>query len=54
MTDPARNAALDLLTAALARRAGLETGLEAPGFGRLSPQDRPFARALAMVTLRRL
>jgi len=54
VTDPARNAALDLLTAALARRAGLETGLEAPGFGRLSPQDRAFARALAMVTLRRL
>jgi len=52
--DPARKAALTLLTAALSRRAGLEAALEAPGFGRLAAQDRAFARALAMTTLRRL
>jgi 16S rRNA (cytosine967-C5)-methyltransferase len=51
-TDPARAAALKLLNDALARRGGFETGLAA--LGRLSVQDRAFARALVMVTLRRL
>jgi len=52
--DPARAAAFDLVTAALARRAGLEAALEAPHLAALAPQDRSFARALAMTTLRRL
>jgi 16S rRNA (cytosine967-C5)-methyltransferase len=52
--DPARLAALDLLTAALARKAGLEQALEAGRFGRLDGQDRSFARALVMATLRHL
>jgi 16S rRNA (cytosine967-C5)-methyltransferase len=52
--DPARRAALDLLTAALGRRAGLESALEAPSLTSLAPQDRAFARAVAMTTLRRL
>jgi len=52
--DPARRAAFDLLTAALGRKAGLEVALEAPAFARLSPQDRGFARALAMAALRHL
>jgi len=52
--DPARQAALDLLTAALGRKAGLETALETPLIGRLEPKDRAFARALAMATLRHL
>jgi 16S rRNA (cytosine967-C5)-methyltransferase len=52
--DPARKAALDLLTAALGRKAGLESALETAAVARLSPQDRGFARALAMVTLRHL
>jgi 16S rRNA (cytosine967-C5)-methyltransferase len=53
--DPAlaaRAAALKLLTSALASRAGLEAGLA--GLGRLSPEDRAFARALVMATLRHL
>jgi 16S rRNA (cytosine967-C5)-methyltransferase len=54
VTDRARLAALDILTAALARKAGLEGALEGPALTGLSPQDRAFARALAMVTLRRL
>ena len=52
--DPARNAALEMLVAALSRKAGLESALEAPGVNALSPQDRSFARALVMTTLRRL
>jgi len=52
--DPARLAALDLLTAALARKAGLEQALEAGRFGKLEGQDRAFARALVMATLRHL
>ncbi len=52
--DPARLAALDLLTAALARKAGLEQALEAGRFGKLDGQDRNFARALVMATLRHL
>jgi 16S rRNA (cytosine967-C5)-methyltransferase len=51
---PARAAALDLLDAALSRRAGLEEGLNHPSLGRLEPRDRAFARALAMATLRHL
>lgn len=51
---PARAAALDLLTAALSRRAGLEEGLSHPALAALSPRDRAFARALVMATLRRL
>lgn len=51
---PARGAALDILTAALARRTGLEEAISTPAFGALSPRDRAFARALAMATLRRL
>jgi len=48
----ARAAALKLLTAALSNRAGLEGALG--GLAGLSPQDRAFARALAMATLRHL
>jgi 16S rRNA (cytosine967-C5)-methyltransferase len=51
-TDPARAAALRLLSEALTRRGGFEVGLAA--LGRLSAQDRAFARALVMATLRRL
>jgi 16S rRNA (cytosine967-C5)-methyltransferase len=50
----ARAAALDLLTAALARRAGLDEGLAHPALKALSPRDRGFARALVMAALRRL
>jgi 16S rRNA (cytosine967-C5)-methyltransferase len=52
--DPARAAALDLLTAALSRKAGLEAALDDAALARLAPQDRSFARALAMAALRRL
>lgn len=51
---PARAAALDLLGAALARRAGLDEGLNHPALAALSPRDRAFARTLVMTTLRRL
>ena len=54
MTDPARHAALELLTAALGRKAGLEAALDAAPLAALAPQDRAFARALAMATLRHL
>ena len=49
---PARAAALDLLTTALARRAGLDEGLSHPAMAALPPRDRAFARALVMATLR--
>ena len=52
--DPARSAAFDLITAALARKAGLDVALEAGRFAGLSAQDRGFARALAMAALRHL
>jgi 16S rRNA (cytosine967-C5)-methyltransferase len=52
--DPARQAALDILTAALGRKAGLEAALEGPALAGLSPQDRGFARAVVMATLRHL
>ena len=52
--QPARNAALEILRAALAGRAGLEGGLAHPAVRALEPRDRGFARALAMATLRHL
>ncbi|HZZ88353.1 MAG TPA: transcription antitermination factor NusB, partial [Caulobacteraceae bacterium] len=52
--DPARKAALEALTAALARKAGLEAALEGRAFAELGPQDRGFARALVMAALRNL
>lgn len=51
---PARRAALDLLTAALARRAGMEEATSTPGFAALSPRDRGFAHALVLASLRHL
>ncbi|MDB5451452.1 MAG: rsmB [Caulobacteraceae bacterium] len=51
---PARAAALDLLIAALARRAGMDEGLTHPSLQALEPRDRAFARALVMATLRHL
>jgi 16S rRNA (cytosine967-C5)-methyltransferase len=51
---PARRAALDLLTTALARRAGLDEAMAKPAFRELPPRDRAFAMALSMATLRRL
>lgn len=51
---PARAAALDLVAAALARRAGLDEALAGPSLNRLEPRDRAFAHALAMATLRGL
>lgn len=50
--QPARAAALQLLSTALSRRAGLEEGLNLPGMTALAPRDRAFARALVMATLR--
>jgi len=50
----ARKAALDLLSAALSRRAGLDEGLSTPALAGLPARDRAFARALAMATLRHL
>ena len=50
----AREAALALLQAALARRGGLDEALSAARYMALSPQDRGFARAVVMATLRRL
>jgi len=49
---PARIAALDLMRAAMARRGGLDEALNLPGFQKLKPQEKAFARALAMATLR--
>lgn len=51
---PARRAAIDILSASLARRAGLDEALSRPLFKGLPPRDRGFAMALAMATLRRL
>ena len=51
---PARRAAIDILSASLARRAGLDEALSRPLFKGLEPRDRGFAMALAMATLRRL
>jgi 16S rRNA (cytosine967-C5)-methyltransferase len=51
---PARRAAIDILSSALARRAGVDEALTRPAFRNLEPRDRGFAMALAMATLRRL
>ena len=51
---PARAAALDLLTAALGGRAGMDEGLSHPALAALDGRDRAFARALVMATLRYL
>jgi 16S rRNA (cytosine967-C5)-methyltransferase len=51
---PARAAALDLLTAALSGRVGLDEGLSHPALAALAARDRAFARALVMATLRHL
>jgi len=51
---PAREAAAQLLEAALVRRTGLDEAVSAPGFSRLQPRERAFARALTMAALRRL
>lgn len=51
---PARAAALDMLHAALARRAGLDDALARPPFSTLPPRERGQARALVMATLRNL
>lgn len=50
----ARQAALNLLQAALARRGGLEEALSAGRYLALAPRDRAFARAVVMAALRRL
>lgn len=50
----ARSAALELLEAALARRAGLDEALAGPSMSKLAPRDRAFARAVAMAALRHL
>src|ERR1700761_4752044 len=51
---PARAAALDLLHAALSRRAGLDDALMRAPFSTLPPRERGHARALVMAALRRL
>ena len=51
---PARFAAIDLVTAALDRRNGFDEAASHPKFLKLPDQDRAFARALALATLRRL
>jgi 16S rRNA (cytosine967-C5)-methyltransferase len=51
---PARRAALDLLTAALARRAGMEEATSRLSFAGLEPRDRGFAHAVVLATLRHL
>jgi 16S rRNA (cytosine967-C5)-methyltransferase len=51
---PARAAALDLMHAALSRRAGLDDALSRPPFTALPPRERGHARALVMAALRRL
>ncbi|HUO22815.1 MAG TPA: transcription antitermination factor NusB [Caulobacteraceae bacterium] len=50
----ARRAALELLMAALERRAGMDEALARPAFVKLDRRERAFARALVMLTLRRL
>jgi 16S rRNA (cytosine967-C5)-methyltransferase len=50
----ARVAALQILTAALDRRGGLDEALNAPAFLRLDERERAFARALSMAALRNL
>ena len=50
----ARQEALHLIEAALARRGGLDEALGAPRYMALSPLDRGFARAVVMAALRQL
>ncbi|HXQ47842.1 MAG TPA: transcription antitermination factor NusB, partial [Caulobacteraceae bacterium] len=50
----AREAALDVVERALARRGGLEEALDQPAFSRLDERNRAFARMLAMTVLRRM
>lgn len=49
---PARLQAIALMRAAMDRRGGLDEALNLPGFRKLKPQERAFARALAMAALR--
>jgi ribulose-phosphate 3-epimerase len=51
---PAREAALNLIEAALSRRGGIDEAASANGFRFLEPRERAFARALAMAVLRHL
>jgi len=51
---PAREAALNLIEAALSRRGGIDEATSANGFRFLEPRERAFARALAMAVLRHL
>jgi len=51
---PARQSAMRLIEAAMMRRGGLDAALNEPALRALSPEDRGFARALAMAVLRRL
>ena len=50
----AREAAVQLLEATLARRGGLDEALGSGAVARLDPRDRSFARALVMAALRHL
>lgn len=50
---PARQAAIALVRAAEARRSGLDEAMAGPQMQALAPRDRGFARALAMIVLRR-
>ena len=45
---------MGLIDAAMARRGGLDVAMNEPAVRGLSPEDRGFARALAMAVLRRL
>ena len=51
---PARAAAIELLAAALQRRAGADEAQGGKTFQSLAPRDRGFARALFLATLRHL
>ncbi|MBW8735538.1 MAG: rRNA methyltransferase, partial [Asticcacaulis sp.] len=51
---PARIAALGLVDAALEKRSGFDEAVTRSDFLALSEQERSFARALALLTLRRL
>src|ERR1700734_1935042 len=50
----ARAAAVEVASAALKARGGLDQALGRAPFARLAPRDRGFARMLAMTLLRRL
>lgn len=51
---PARIAAMELIDAALTKRSGFDEALTRTSFTSLSDSERSFARALAMLVLRRL